>query len=88
MMSIPGYDSWKLRSDRDEFPDYDEREEPCEFCDEDGWIEGLPIPTPHGPHFPVTRCTVCGGVHRIAVELRPLEQEDLDEMAGDEEPTP
>lgn len=76
------YDAWKLRSDRDEFPDCDEREEDCGQCDSDGWVDGEPIPTPHGPHYPVSRCTACGGTHRIAVELKPLEQEDLDEMAG------
>jgi hypothetical protein len=82
-VSIPGYDRWKLRSDFDECPP-EEREEPCDWCDEDGWIEGLPIPTPHGPHYPVSRCSACGGTHRIAVELFPLEQTDLDLMAGAE----
>ena len=75
------YDSWKTRSDFDESPP-EEREEPCDYCDEDGWVEGHPIPTPHGPHYPVTRCTACGGHHRIAVELKALQQEDLDDMAG------
>ena len=36
-MSIPGYDSWKLRSDRDEFPDdepYDDApEDECDHMD-------------------------------------------------------
>lgn len=53
------------------------REESCDYC-EAGWVEGNPEPTPDGPHYPTSRCTMCDGHGRVDVELQPIDEDDLD----------
>lgn len=58
------------------------RIERCDYC-QDGWVEENPTPTPDGPHYGHHRCTACDGHGNVVVELRPIAERDLDDMAAE-----
>lgn len=53
----------------------DLRTERCEYCD-DGWVEGYPMPTPDGPHYPMSRCNACNRGW-VEIELEPITEHDI-----------
>jgi hypothetical protein len=56
--------------------DADIRDEPCPYC-ENGRIEGRPIPTPDGPHYPLRFCNACKGTGILSTEYVPVSEDDL-----------
>lgn len=58
----------------------------CEFCGGSGWVDGDPVQDWNGPYFPTLKCAACGGVGTVTVHMRPIDFEDLAEIAGDDDP--
>lgn len=54
-------------------------QERCEHC-EDGKVDGDPVPTPQGPHYPTLTCRICNGDGWIVVEYEPITLADLEDF--------